>query len=187
MLRRDLCDEICGRDLCDDSYGCVVAGVTAVPDSVGAFGSLTFLSLPDGVSPLPPSGCTAEMAAIAVFAYHCLSGAERAAALSVTADAAEVEALLDFCSANPGMSWAGTPICGSGTVGGWLVQWGSGDPCAGDGWYGVTCDAAGEHVTGMCVAPPPSAPFCLPVAADPRSCACAETCAIIPTAAGSRA
>mgnify|MGYP004182151185 CR=1 FL=1 len=76
--------------------------MTAVPDSVVAFGSLATLSLPAGVSVLPASGCTAEMAAIAVFVYYCLSGAERAAALSVTTDAVEVEALLDFCDLNPG-------------------------------------------------------------------------------------
>ena len=88
--------------------------------------------------------------------------------------AAEVAALLDFCSANPGMLYTSrtlagasrtTPICGSGTItnarlghdddGNYLgrgdrAQWGNGDPCAGDGWYGVTCDAAGEHVTAMC-------------------------------------
>ena len=115
MLRRDLS---------------AVEGVTAVPSSVGAFGSLTShsstdaravgLRLPDGVSPLPASGCTAEMAAIAAFAYYCLSGAELAAGLDLTAEAAEVEALLDFCSANPGMSytsWAGSmSICGSGMI-----------------------------------------------------------------------
>ena len=94
--------------------------------------------------------------------------------------AAEVAALLDFCSANPagrqpwqGMRYDGTPICGSGTIQrdlghsnddgshlGYvdLVQWGNGDPCAGDGWLGVTCDAAGEHVTEMCALPSSSLP-----------------------------
>ena len=156
MLRRDLS---------------AVEGVTAVPSSVGAFGSLTShsstdarvvgLRLPDGVSPLPASGCTAEMAAIAAFAYYCLSGAELAAGLDLTAEAAEVEALLDFCSANPLMRYcpnlssacAGAPICGSGTLDipqGGRAQWGNGDPCTGDGWYGVTCDAARERITEMC-------------------------------------
>jgi len=134
-------------------------GVTSLPESVGNLASLTSLTLPAGVSPLPASGCTAELAAIVAFAYHCLSGAERAAALSVTTAAAEVEALLDFCSANPGISFRSTPICGSGitmnqhwSLDLWedRVQWGTGDPCAGDRWYGVTCDAAGEHVTAMC-------------------------------------
>ena len=169
-MRRALCDEY--------NNVCRVEGVTAVPDSVGAFGSLVSLALPAGVSPLPPSGCTAEMGAIAVFVYYCLSGAERAAALRVTTDVAEVEALLDFCSANPGMSWAGTPICGSGTIRHVTgEQWGNGDPCAGDGWYGVTCDATGEHVTEMCaLLPASSLPFRFTAAADPRRCACAEIC-----------
>ena len=129
-----------------------VEGVSTVPDSVGAFGSLTSLELPDGVSHLPASGCTAELAAIEFFRFRCLSGAELAAGLDLTADAAEVEALLDFCSANPGMrGYRSTLICGSGEVWeGGERQWGNGDPCAGDGWYGVTCDAAGKHVTGMC-------------------------------------
>ena len=116
-----------------------VQDVTAVPASVGAFGSLTSLVLPDGLSPLPPSGCTAELAAIEFFSFRCLSGAELAAGLDLTADAAEVEALLDFCSANPGMSYSGgTPICGDGEVVG-QRQWGNGDPCATPSWYGVRC------------------------------------------------
>ena len=82
-----------------------------------------------------------------------LLAAAPGAARAATA-AAEVAALLDFCSANPGMSYDGTPICGSGSVlrygSDYGAQWGNGDPCAGDGWYGVTCDAAGEHVTAMC-------------------------------------
>ena len=117
------------------------------------------------MSPLPPSGCTTELAAIEAFRFACLSGTELAAGLALPADAAEVAALLDFCGASPGMRYYdGTPICGSGTISvhlgydddgihlGWedRAQWGSGDPCAGDGWYGVTCDAAGEHVTAMC-------------------------------------
>ena len=133
-----------------------VQDVTAVPASVGAFGSLASLTLPDGVSQVPPTGCTAAMGANAFFRFRCLSGGELAAGLALAADAVEVEALLDFCSANPGMSHGGhdgTPICGgSGTVYsayGYGAQWGSGDPCAGDGWFGVTCDAAGEHVTEM--------------------------------------
>ena len=95
-------------------------------------------------------------------AAAALTGAARA-----DTAAAEVAALLDFCGANPGMSYAGTTMCGSGIVtseyfydddGNGLgyaarAQWGSGDPCAGDGWYGVTCDAAGEHVTAMCALP----------------------------------
>ena len=125
--------------------------------------------------------------------------------------ATEVAALLDFCSANPGMSYGYylpryyySPVCGSGTItvdlgyddygdGNHLgyedrAQWGSGDPCAGDRWLGVTCDAAGEHVTKMCALFYPSPPFGLPAAADPRRCACAETCAMAPgTAAVSRA
>ena len=109
-----------------------------------------------------------------------LLAAAPAAARAATA-AAEVAALLDFCSANPGMSYDNpypAPICGSGTiidavyVDSWedRAQWGSGDPCAGDGWYGVTCDATREHVTAMCAL----LPRCLPVSADSRSCACAE-------------
>ena len=171
-----------GRDLWGNGWD--VEGVAAVPSSVGAFGSLTSLILPDGLSLLPPSGCTAEMRAIEFFRYSCFSGAELAVGLDLTADAAEVAALLDFCSANPGMShYYGTLICGSGTITNYAVglgydddgnflgyedraQWGSGDPCAGDGWYGVTCDAAGEHVTAMCAL----VLRCSAFRADPRSC-----------------
>ena len=104
--------------------------------------------------------------------------------------AAEVAALLDFCSANPGMSYYdGTPICGGGTIVDVSLgsdvyhthlgyedraQWGNGDPCAGDGWLGVTCDAAGEHVTAKCALLPGF--IRLSAAADSRSCARAEIC-----------
>ena len=90
------------------------------------------------------SGCLRAVALLLAAAAPAVTRADTAAA--------EVAALLDFCSANPGMSYSdGTPICGDGEL--WengARQWGNGDPCAGDGWYGVTCDAAGEHVTGMC-------------------------------------
>ena len=138
------------------------SGLTSVPEGIGDLASLTSLRLADGVTLLPPSGCTAEMAAHAFFSFRCLSGAELAAGLDLTADAAEVATLLDFCSANPGMSYYETPICGSGRLGSW-AQWGNGDPCAGDydddGWLGVTCDAAREHITDMCAL----LPRCLPV------------------------
>ena len=180
-----------------------------MPDSVGAFGSLTSLALPDGVSPLPPSGCTAELAAIEFFRFRCLSGAEVAAGLDLTASVGEVAALLDFCVVNPDMAvdrsrvcffwessrldwstveatvcahtlWPGgesinataqrtsapwrvaTPLCGSGTIPGHgAAQWGNGDPCSPPGWYGVTCDTAGRHVTKMYVPLPPAPPYLL--------------------------
>eukprot|EP01045_Picozoa_sp_COSAG04_P045460 COSAG04_NODE_15946_length_515_cov_0.480769_1_plen_151_part_01 len=151
-MRRDLCD----RPYNHGFYSCSVEGVTAVPASVGAFGSLASLALPAGVSVLPASGC-AGVPGIASFAYGCWadghwSTLEAGEPLGVTTDAAEVAALLDFCSANPGMSRYSTPICGSGSMSANVtgVQWGNGDPCAGNGWYGVTCDAAGERVTAMC-------------------------------------
>ena len=97
-----------------------------------------------------------------------LSGMARAAALSVTTAVTEVSALLDLCMLNPGIivpylpfsSGAGAKMCGSGYVKlDWScmngvcgslsrrrAQWGNGDPCAGDGWAGVTCDPAGQHV-----------------------------------------
>ena len=71
--------------------------------------------------------------------------------------AAEVAALLDFCSANPGMSYdEWTSICGSGSLYSYGAfagqQWGNGDPCTGGRWYGVTCawEGGGWHVTAMC-------------------------------------
>ena len=145
--------------MCSDLYGSGdynVEGVTAVPASVGAFGSLTSLELPDGVSHLPASGCTAELAAIEFFRFRCLSGAEVAAGLDLTASVVEVAALLDFCDANPGMSLTvhgvTTPICGNGTIADAVyshqhthytnavysrgehvyedrAQWGNGEPC----------------------------------------------------------
>jgi len=110
------------------------------------------------VSVLPASGCTAGLTASEFFRYRCLSGADLVAGVALTTtSAAEAEALLDFCSLNPEMGrgkFLGRMLtCGSRTVQDPSMehtgaQWGNGDPCA-NGWYGVTCDAAGAHVTAM--------------------------------------
>lgn len=136
-----------------------------LPDSFSALVSLDALNIDVPISASPNLCANSHLVTLLQasgarttqqwsLGFSCMSLPERAAALSVTTNVAEVEVLLEICELNPRTTMAD----GIQTLCGDLAQpihptdqhrWGYGDPCTPPGWLGITCDEAREHIVEL--------------------------------------